>query len=430
MKRLACVILMVLPAACGSSSGGGKDAGLDVPADLPTGAEAAPVDANREPFDARADNVAGRDVVGNEVSAIDTRTIDVALPDAPLPPFDAPDADAPMVIDTTGIDTTVVDGPRSEQPWTTDGLVGERPAPADGAAAACQDRQLSYLPGVIQILTFSPDSRWLAGTVSDRPMWWDLGRGLLDAGGGKPYGSGAAGGTCSGNAEVTCHLGGMSANSYLPDGRLAGGFCGGQFLIFGCESMPLFFGPFAVSPVGNLVAEQSTPIQLWDTFTNQRIRTLASGGASSLVFSPDGAILIGGIEGVGLRLWNVASGEELMNLPLAVPVTADTFVRVGVSPDGRWMAALYAGTLQIWSLRTYAVAATFAVDALAQDFAFARDGNTVITGGARVNVYSVTDGSLLRQIGGRTYIVEVSPDGTMLAASGEENLPVQLYCLQ
>lgn len=76
-----------------------------------------------------------------------------------------------------------------------------------------------------------------------------------------------------------------------------------------------------------------------------------------------------------------------------------------------------------------AVVAAFAVDPLATDFAFTRDGNSVITGGSRVNVYAVNDGSLLYQLGDRTYVVVVSPDGTKLAASGDRGVPVSLYCL-
>lgn len=175
-----------------------------------------------------------------------------------------------------------------------------------------------------------------------------------------------------------------------------------------------------------MVADAYSPIRLWDTTSGNLVRTLASGGASSLAFSPDGAILVGGIAGAGVRLWDVASGAELTNLPIAAPGTS---VRVAVSPDGRWIGALSSAGLQIWSLRTYASVAAFAVDPLATSFAFSRDGNSVITDGAKVNVYAVSDGSLLYQFGDRTYIVAVSPDGTRLAASGGAGVPVNLYCL-
>lgn len=175
-----------------------------------------------------------------------------------------------------------------------------------------------------------------------------------------------------------------------------------------------------------MVADAYSPIRLWDTTSGNLVRTLASGGASSLAFSPDGAILVGGIAGAGVRLWDVASGAELTNLPIAAPGTS---VRVAVSPDGRWIGALSSAGLQIWSLRTYASVTAFAVDPLATSFAFSRDGNSVITDGAKVNVYAVSDGSLLYQLGDRTYIVAVSPDGTRLAASGGAGVPVNLYCL-
>ena len=57
--------------------------------------------------------------------------------------------------------------------------------------------------------------------------------------------------------------------------------------------------------------------------------------------------------------------------------------------------------LQIWSLHTYASVDAFAVDPLATSLAFSRDGSFVITGGAKVNVYAVSNGSLLYQLGDR-----------------------------
>lgn len=412
MKRLILASLTGVIGACG----GLAPQSLKVPAqkadastvgqgDLGTGNTAETVEASRDSFDAPADAIAGGAEVGRvEVSPEDgiPAVWDLAPAEVAWP------VDSPLISETRGFDA---------------GVVGERPRPIDGSTAICEDQVLSYddkVPGAsissVNSLAFSPDGQTLAAGIEHSVTWWQLGGGT--------DGGVADGGGCSGPWK-TCPAG-IDSLAYLPDGRLAGLFCGGQFVIFRCEVAPAFYNTFAVSPVGEMVADAYSPIRLWDTTTGNVVRTLASGGASSLAFSPDGAILVGGIANAGVRLWDVASGAELTNLPIAAPGTS---VRVAVSPDGRWIGALSSAGLQIWSLHTYASVAAFAVDPLATSFAFSRDGSSVITGGAKVNVHAVSDGSLLYQLGDRTYVVAVSPDSTRLAASGGTGVPVNLYCL-
>ncbi len=351
-----------------------------------------------------------RDLPADEPASVETGPVEVS-------PVDAPTVDAPMVFDAP-----VAEGPS-----------GERPTPVDGVAAACTDHVLSYADLVmaasgatVTSLSFSFDGGALAASIDHNYVVWPVPGGGVDGGVRPPSYVGVDGGTCSGRAVRTCPAA-IKSIAYLPDGRLAGLYCAGIFIIFGCETMPDFMGAFAVSPVGSLVADTNTPIRLWDTWTAQQVRTFASGGASTLAFSPDGAVLVGGIKGGGVRAWDVGSGAELTTLPVTAAVGDSVLVRI--SPDGRWLGALYAGKVQLWSLRTYAAVATFPVDPLATDFAFTRDGNSVITGGAHTNVYAVRDGSLQYQMGDRTYVVAVSPDGTRVAASGSPGVPVNLYCL-
>jgi len=421
MKKLILASLTGVIGACG----GMAPQSLDVPAqkadtstvgqgDLGTGTAVETLDASRDSFDVFADAIAS----GAEVGRAEVRPVDSISAVWDLAPAEvAWPVDSPLISDAGGFDA---------------GVGGERPRPTDGRAATCEDQVLSYDDKVlgasmstVNSLAFSPDGQRLAAGIEHSIAVWQVG-GRTDGGAGGIDGGGGGvdGGACSGNV-VTCPAG-IDSLAYLPDGRLAGLFCGGQFTIFGCVNAPVFFGTFAVSPVGQMVADTNSPIRLWDTTNGNLVRTLASGGASSLAFSPDGAILVGGIANTGVRLWDVASGAELTNLPIAAPGTS---VRVAVSPDGRWIGALSSAGLQIWSLRTYVSVAAFAVDPLATSFAFSRDGNSVITGGAKVNVYAVSDGSLLYQLGDQTYIVSVSPDGTRLAASGGAGVPVNLYCL-
>ncbi len=416
MKRPILVVLTATVAACGGSAlqsfdgpAQKEDASMVGQADLGIGDTRDAVEPGHDSLDVPAD-VGASDAEG---TAVEVGRGDGAPDLAPAEVGWA--VDSPLIADAAALDASVG---------------GERPQPIDGSGAACQDRVLSYDDRVVgaymstvNSLAFSPDGQVLAAGIEHTWATWQIGDGpdggMADGGAG-----GVDGGACSGNIR-TCPAG-IYSLAYLPDGRLAGLFCGGQFIIFGCENSPVFFGAFAVSPVGQMVADTKTPIELWDTANGSLLKTLASGGASSLAFSPDGAVLVGGVAGAGVRLWDVASGREIANLPMSA---AGTSVGVAVSPDGRWIGALSSGSLQIWSLSTHASVATFAVDPLAVSFAFTRDGSSVITGGAKVSVYAVADGSLRYQLGDRTYVVAVSPDGTRLAASGGMDVPVNLYCL-
>jgi hypothetical protein len=423
MRKPALATMMVLLGACGGlvkapADGATRpeDAASIGQGDLTSGNERETVAPGADAIDVPVDSVAG----DAEVGRVEVSAVDVMLAGPDLAPGEAGlAADIPLVADAGAVDV---------------GALGERPRPIDGSSAACEDRVLSYddrVPGAymstVNSLAFSPDGQWLAAGIEHSLTAWQLGSGS-DAGvadGGSIADGGVVdGGACRGYAR-TCPAS-IYALAYLPDGRLAGLFCGGAFIIFGCEIAPQFFGSFAVSPVGQMVASASGPVRLWDTMTGDVVRTLASEAASSLAFSPDGALLVGGIAATGVRIWDVASGAELATLPMAA---AGSSVTVAVSPDGRWIGALSSASFQVWNLRTHASVATFAVDPLAQSFVFTRDGSAVVTGGAKVNAYAVSDGSLLYQMGDRTYVVALSPDGTRLAASGGVGVPVNLYCL-
>lgn len=412
MKNLSLTILVGILAGCGTGTGGQKDAATDGASDPPrTIAETGAVDSRDLAQDMPADERSGYESGSGELAPVDV----------PAAAIDTPAVDM-SAVEAVGLDVTAI---------------GERPMPG-GATAACGDRQLSYADrflgastSMVNSLSFSPDGTRLAAGVDHALVVWTLGDGtdggVVDAGGGGADGgaSGVDGGTCGG-APVSCPAP-ITSVTYLPDGRLAGLFCGGQFIVFGCVS-PNFLSAFAVSPVGSLVADAQSPIHLWDTWSGQQVRTFASGGASSVVFSPDGALLFGGVTGVGVRVWDVASGAERTTLPLAI-AAPDPTILVKVSPDGRWFGALSSHALQIWNLKTLAAVTTFAVDPLAVDFIFTRDGSSVIAGGSRVNVYAVSDGSLLYQLGERSYSLALSPDGSLLAASGDRGVDVKVFCL-
>jgi WD40 repeat protein len=134
---------------------------------------------------------------------------------------------------------------------------------------------------------------------------------------------------------------------------------------------------FAFSPDSRrVVTFRDRRTQLWDVASGSLVETLGKSGSRSVAFSPDSRVLAAAGEGsASARLWEVASGRLLRQLPPAEKATR----HVVFSPDGRTLLTASDAGLMFWDAASGELLAT--LDRARFPARFSPDGRMLATGG-------------------------------------------------
>ncbi len=180
--------------------------------------------------------------------------------------------------------------------------------------------------------------------------------------------------------------------------------------------------PIAISIDDKILATGGKSVKLWELATGNTLRTFA-GGATTLVFSPDGKT-IAGLHRTEIRIWNVSTGQETRSWE-GVQLGMET---IAFHPDGKTLASGNVDhTVTLWDPlkgEELKVLAGHAASVMA--LALSADGKILVSGvrGSlfskdSVKIWDPATGQLVRSLTGptdRAYSLGLSKDGMKLAS--------------
>ncbi len=150
---------------------------------------------------------------------------------------------------------------------------------------------------------------------------------------------------------------------------------------------------------------------------------------AGIAFSPDGTLLVTGDAEGGLRLWQVATGQLVMNFAGHLGWVWS----VAFSPDGQLLASCSSDkTIRLWDVNTGKCLRTLSGHTSSiWSVAFSADGQILASGGDEptIRLWNVNTGDCHKILSGHTdriLSVSFSPDGQTLA-SGSADFTIRLW---
>ncbi|QMS86793.1 protein kinase [Nostoc edaphicum CCNP1411] len=180
-------------------------------------------------------------------------------------------------------------------------------------------------------------------------------------------------------------------------------------------------------------ASDDKTIKLWNLASGQEIRTLKghSNWIWTVGFSPDSKTLASGSADMKIKLWNLETGKLIRTLE----GHSDGITSVAFSPDGKTLASGSASKdmkIKLWKLETGKLIRTLEghINGV-PSVVFSPDGKTLASGSwdKTIKLWNVETGKLIRTLEGNAesiLSVAFAPDGVTLA-SGSRDKTIKLW---
>lgn len=186
------------------------------------------------------------------------------------------------------------------------------------------------------------------------------------------------------------------------------------------------------SPDGKMIASRNEDHLLDGIFALRVVRTNDGTAVKEIKepFSVDGVVpsFNGSVLASG-RLWRASNGA--LSNPVKLVGLTDHVDSVAVSRDNQWIATGGSKNLRLWQASDGKLVREIkGITGRVNRVAFSSDGTHLVASinGQGVQMYQVSDGSLVRTLGQQTAVANVlfSPDGNMVAFTSGENA-IQLW---
>lgn len=196
----------------------------------------------------------------------------------------------------------------------------------------------------ISRLAYFPDGKMLASAGGDSIKLWEVGTG-------------------GERQEIATKRWGFSLLEVSPDGKILAFGEGGTIRLHDMKTgrvghslsvrMAVDSAAFSHDSKFLATANGDGSARIWNVTTGETVRVIPAGvstatGSQGVAFSPDGKILATASRKI--RLWKVATGEEIAALGVADEIP----FCIAISPDGRFLACgARHGALRLWEMATH-----------------------------------------------------------------------------